>query len=889
MIGGLRVDWGIVPTPEARVRGRSGRSRVAVSGSSRSGASLRRGAFAAVLCLAGGLALAVSTPRPAEAASSTTTLRFDLAAQPLSQALNQLALQSNREILFSPNLTAGRRSPALRGVFTPEEALSRLLAGSGLTVRLEGRSFLVQARGLVAPPPARPTPAPAPAPSPDIDTPLDSVVVTALKRSTQMQKTPVSMTVLTGEQLSRLGMVDLERAAPLLPGLKLISTPFGRRLVLRGVYGAGEATTGLYYDETPMTGPVGTTADPGQMTPELSLIDVDRIELLRGPQGTLYGAGSMGGALRVLFKRPDLTQTGGFVSVNAASVAHGEQVGGFTAALNGVIAPDVLAARLTVYDQRTPGAIDNVRLGLSDVDSTRIKGARLGVRWEPTPRLSLLLTGTVQDSHRDDISAWHDIAGPWRTRHAARAPFDGKIALANTTLHWKGDAVELTATSSWYRWKLIRRSDYSGVLLGERDNPAGCARYYALGGVCDSGQMQGYTAYVDSLYPAILRQPANLTSSIQEVRAASAGEGPISWTVGAYHEVRDDLIDSQVPHVDPLTGAVGDPAILIGRRSIDNHIRQEAAFGEVSYDPAPQTRLTLGARWFEYAKRDRGEVQIPNVVSGTWADYRIDARTREQGWSLKALANHQITPDILGYVQVSQGFRPGGVNVVPGLADTLAPYRSDRLTNYEAGLKSQFADRRFTANVAVYQIDWRDMQYSAQTQNRAFSFLTNIGASRIRGFEAEFAARRLWGWDAAASATFTDARLTADQVTNTAIGLGLRGDRLPVVPKFAGAASLERQWPLTDTLDGRFRIDAAYTGTSRSAFNRGNADYLKMGGYATFGLSVGVKQDDWRADLAIDNLLDRAGRATAQRNTAGPIDYFGIAPRTLRLTLERGF
>jgi len=861
-----------------------------VSGFGRSGAPLRRGAFAALAWAASGLALSAPTSALAQAANARTLQSFDLPAQPLSQALNQLALQSHREILFSPSLTAGRRSPALRGVFTPEEALSRLLSGSGLVVRLEGRSFLVQARP-VTPPPARPSPPPPPArtPPPAVDTPLDSVVVTALKRSTPLQKTPVSMTVLTGEQLSRLGMVDLERAAPLLPGLKLASTAFGRRLVLRGVYGAGEATTGLYYDETPMTGPVGTTADPGQMTPELSLIDVERIELLRGPQGTLYGAGSMGGALRVLFRRPDLVETGGFVTLNAASAAHGEQVGGVTAAFNRVIVAEVLAARLTVYDQRTPGAIDNIRLGLSDVDSTRVRGARLGVRWEPAARMSLLLSGTLQDSHRDDISAWHDTAGPWRTRHAARAPFDGRIALANATLRWRGDAVDVTATTSWYRWTLTRRSDYSGVLLGERDNPAGCARYYALAGACDSGQQQAYTRYVDSLYPAILRQPAKLTAAIQEIRASSAGQGPFGWTVGAYHEIRDDLIDSQVPHVDPLTGAVQQPVVLIGRRSIDNHVRQGAVFGEASYDPAPRTRLTVGARWFDYAKRDQGEVQIPNVVSGTWADYRIDVRTREQGWSLKALASQQITPDILGYAQVSQGFRPGGVNVVPGLASALAPYRSDRLTNYEVGLKSQFADRRFTANLAFYQIDWRDMQYSAQTQNRAFSFLTNVGASRIRGVESELGARGLWGWDAAASATFTDARLTADQITNTAIGLGLRGDRLPVVPRFSGAASLERQWPLTTTLDGRFRVDAAYSGTARSAFSRRNTDYLKTGGYATFGLSLGVGQDGWRADLAVDNLLDRAGRTSAQRNTAGPIDYFGIAPRTVRLTLERGF
>lgn len=854
-----------------------------MSGTSWSGASAGPGAALALACAAGVLTL---TPQPvrAQPVRITATVRFNIPPQPLSQALNQLAVQSNREILFSPALTAGRRSPPLSGAFTAEEALARLLAGSGLGVRLEGRSFLILAQ------PRAPAPVvPAPPPPPTTPSTLESVVVTAMKRSSLIQQTPISMTVVTGEQLAQLGVVDLERASPLLPGLKLVSTAFGRRLVLRGVYGAGEATTGLYYDETSMTGPVGTTADPGVMAPELALVDVDRIELLRGPQGTLYGSGSMGGALRILFKRPDLTDSSVFTSANIVSAAHGGQSGGVTAALNAVLRPDTLAARLTAYEQRTPGVIDNTRLGLSNVDASRVRGARLGVNWAPSPRLSLLLSGATQITHRDDLPAWNDTAGPWRTVHAARAPFDGNIALASATLHWKGDSVDVTAASSWYRWRLTRRSDYSGVLLGERTNPASCMRYFTLETACDGSQLQRYSAYVDSVYPAILNQPADLTASIHELRASSARDTLMSWTVGLYREVRDDHIDSQVPHVDPLTGALPANPVLIGRRDIDNHLRQSAAFGELSYDLRPDTRLTAGARWFSYVKRDRGAVQIPNPVSGTWAGYTIDARTPEQGWSLKALASRQFAPDVFGYAQVSQGFRPGGVNVVPGLPANLTLYRSDRLTNYEIGLKSQSVDQRFTANIAVYQIDWRDMQYSAQTPNKAFSFLSNIGSSRIRGLESEFTARHLAGWDLKASLTATDARLTADQVSNAAIGLGLKGDRLPMVPRFASAASLERKWTLSDTLDGRLRLDAAYSGGARSGFNAGNADYLKMGGYASFGLTAGLQHIGWAVDLSIDNLLDRAGRDTAARNTSGPVEYFGAAPRTVRLTVERRF
>ena len=848
-------------------------------------ARARRGAVLALLCAtaltAAPTVAAVAAPRRPDAA-----LRFDIPAQPLSQALNQLALRSDREILFSPALTQGKRSERLSGVFTAEAAPHQLLAGSGLTVQLEGRSFLV----LPAAQPARSSAATARAaapPPPSVA--IDSVVVTALKRSSLARQTPISMTVLSGEQLSRAGIVDLEKAAPLLPGLKLISTAFGRRLVLRGVYGAGEATTGLYYDETPMTGPVGTTADPGVMAPELALVDVDRVELLRGPQGTLYGSGAMGGALRILFKRPELSADSASVGVALSSAAHGGQGGGANAALNLVAIPETLALRLTAYDQRQPGVIDNVRLGLKDVDASRVRGARLAAFWAPGSRFSALVSATHQASRRDDISAWNDTAGPWRTVHAARAPFDGDIDLTAATLKWRGDAVDLTAVSSWYRWRLTRRSDYSGVLLGERTNAAGCARMFPLAQACDATQMASYSAYVDSVYPAILNQPAELTARIHEVRASSVGEGPLTWTLGAYREVRGDSIDSQVRHVDPDTGALAEPPVLIGRRDIENHLTQSAVFGEMSYAIAPRTQLTLGARRFDYHKRDRGAVQVANVVSGTWADYAIDARTQEQGWSLKALASRQFGPGLFGYAQVSQGFRPGGVNVVPGLPETLAVYRSDRLNNAELGLKVQSADRRLTGNVALYRIAWRDMQYAAQTQNRAFNYVTNIGAARIHGLELEAAAQGVMGWTLAGSLTVTDARLTADQLTNTAIGLGLEGDRLPIVPRMTASASMERRWALPGDLAGRLRLDGSYAGTARSAFNAANSDYLKMGGYAVFGVSFSLEGRAWTLDLSLDNLLDRAGRATATRNTSGPVEYFGVAPRMLRVGVERRF
>jgi outer membrane receptor protein involved in Fe transport len=296
--------------------------------------------------------------------------------------------------------------------------------------------------------------------------------------------------------------------------------------------------------------------------------------------------------------------------------------------------------------------------------------------------------------------------------------------------------------------------------------------------------------------------------------------------------------------------------------------------------------LTAGARSYRYHKRDRGEVQVANVVSGTSLDYVPDKATQESGWGLKFLASHRLRPGALAYIQASQGFRPGGVNIVPGLPDALAVYRSDSLWNYEGGVKSEWFGRRLLANMAVYRTDWRDMQYSALTRNGAFTFLTNIGASRIYGAEMEVTARPRPAWTVSASFSYTDAHLTADQLSNTAIGLGQTGDRLPMIPRFEGAASVERTWWLAQDAQVVVRLDAAASSTAWSTFDHSAAD-LKLGGYAVFGSSLSLSRGDWSLSLAVDNLLNRAGKNQALPGTAGPVEVFGLRPRTGRLTLER--
>jgi len=545
---------------------------------------------------------------------------------------------------------------------------------------------------------------------------------------------------------------------------------------------------------------------------------------------------------------------------------------------------------VVAYDQRDGGAIDNVRLGVNNVDAASVSGLRVAALWEPDGRISLQVSGALQQSHLGDTPVWNPSVGPWRTDHSARAPFDGRIGLFEAVLRWRTDWGSVTAVSSLFRWDLTRRTDYANTLLSERTSAAGCNRYYGLGGgVCGAGQMAGYAAFVDSLFPALISQPVDLTSWIDEIRIASRDDVALRWTVGAFRENRRDYIDSQVIQADPATGSAYEPTRFIGRRDVRNELTQTALFGEASYDAGPGTTVTAGARWFHYSRHDSGGVSIPNVVSGTSMDYALVASTSDEGWSFKYLASQELRPGVLAYAQASQGFRPGGVNAVPGLPAALTPYRSDSLWNYEVGLKSEWFARRLQANLALYRIDWRDMQYSVTTTNRAFSFITNIGASRIYGVEAEVEARPASGWQSALSVTYTDARLTADQVTNTAIGVGVKGDRIPVVPRFTAAGWLERAWPLEHSLVATARLDGSYVGEAWSAFNSSAADDLKMGGYALFDFRLGLGRGPWEAQIAVENLLNRAGVAQAARYALTEVDVYGPPPRTISASLALHF
>nr|WP_295107992.1 TonB-dependent receptor [uncultured Caulobacter sp.] len=732
---------------------------------------------------------------------------------------------------------------------------------------------------------------------------IEEVVVTALKRSTTVQTTPISVSAVTEKSLQALGAQGIQDYFRTVPNLQVDgNSPTSRRLTLRGVRSAGEATVGLYYDETPLTGPAGTTADASSTSADVNLFDAERIEVLRGPQGTLYGSGSMGGTLRVILNKPDTSRYAGAVEAQGTSTKGGSTGYSVKGMVNVPLIEDKLAARLVLYKTEGGGYVDDVMLNKKDINDQHSSGGRLMLGFTPTENLTINASGLYQKTTLDGQNSWYPALNKdaYSTNARVIAPTSDNLRMYNVTGKWDLNFATVTATSSYYKWTLLRNSDYSPTLSGSRANATSCRNWVAGGPAptgstnpaCTAAQLTAYTAYADSRTPGALYQPMGLTSWNHELRmTGSLFDDKVDWTAGAYLEKREDYIESKVAKGDATTGVIN-PNDLTAWRHVGTDTKQTAFFGEVSWKPVDKLTLTGGLRRFKYDKTVSGQVLISNFITQSYVGPAAQVDAGADGWVSKLNASYQVTSDVMVYAVAAKGFRPGGANNVPGLASALLGYAPDSLWNYEGGIKSQWFDRRLTLNAAAYQIDWSNMQISATSANGAFSYLTNAGKARIKGFEIEATARPISGLTISGTAAFVDAKLTEDQANSTILitgSTGLRGDKFPNVAKYSGSASVEYTWPLKGEMNGLLRADYAYVGESASQFRPTYVYYEKQGDYGYANLRAGVEGADWGAYLFVNNVTDEVGLMSVTSAVNNPKQVVSINPRTAGFQVRKRF
>ena len=823
--------------------------------------------------------------------STPDPVTLDIPSQRMQDALNALAKQSGLQVVFAVRSVEGKVAPRIRGSYTPEGALKELLSGTSLSYEFIGeRIIAIRAPGEGGEHTSsagtdfgalRLAQSTAPASDsqgdPGAETQagaknadrLEEVTVTATKREVSNQKVPVSVTALSEEGLARIGADSFADFALRVPGLHMKETGSnGATFVIRGIAPLGADTQDTvvpYIDDLPTT---DTSANI--TTPDLRLFDVERVEVLRGPQGTLFGSGAMGGAIRILTNKPALSGYAAKIDVGLQQVEGGDLSKAYNAMVNVPLVEDRLALRLVGYYRDEGGWIDTVGdpnvsgsiVGtVRDSNSETAYGGRAMLRFKPTEQMDILARLIYQRSEPDARPYYTSIDGERAQRRALLDFYFEEATIANLVVGYDFGPVSLKSSTTHYRH--------------------------------DGGREEDFSVFSGFLFPDLRAsrfvQSAPSESFFEEIHLSSNGDGPLTWLAGLYF--RDQYhrkITNRfyIPGSEELlgTGINGAPGDLAWSLDGDFKTQEKALFGELSYQIAPKLVGTVGVRRFrnslETHTRQSGGLFYPDGPAF------VDLDSNEQSTNYKFSLAYTPVEDVMVYLTAAEGYRVGNANLVPlgAVGDSIPPtYGPDSLWNYELGTKSVLRQGRLMINAAAFYIDWSDMQISASSPDD-YGYIDNIGKAHSQGVELEISALLGETFEYTLSAGYVDARIDVDYPNQGASS----GDRIPGAPKYVFANILRKTFRFMDR-SFYAQFDHQYAGKVQDEFSSACGDTCTtMGNYHLFGLRAGAQLGRWEVYGSVSNLLNDDSIATVY-DIAGGTRYYPVVPRTVGLGVRAEF
>lgn len=769
----------------------------------------------------------------------------------------------------------------------------------------------------------------------------DEIVVTAQKREQNLQDVPVAITAIGNEKLDQLQVNEFQDVVKFLPSVTIQQGgPGFAQVYFRGVssgenanHSASLPTVGTYLDEMPITTIQGAL--------DIHAYDLARVEALAGPQGTLYGASSMAGTLKLVTNAPDTSGFYGNAGVEINNVAHGDFGSVFEGFVNAPLS-EKAAMRLVGWYRDDGGYIDNLpgsrRYATSGIrqnntalveknyNDAETYGARLalGIDLDDNWTIKPTVMGQVQNtegSYARERSG--QSTGEYTTVQYNPEGSRDKWINAALTIEGKLGNWDMTLTGGHLRRKTETESDYSDYgYFYDALNGYGAYWYDNAGNPVSANQyIQGIDRY---------------RKSFGEFRIASPQDASLRFIGGLFwqrqsHNIEQNYIVDNIADSITVPGTASNIWLTKQQRTD----RDYAAFGELSFDVTEKLTLTGGARLYKYdnslfgffgfARGYSGNTGVARCITTTGADFRanptgtfaqpildgapctnVNKNTSDSDAIFKMNATYKLSEDALVYATWSRGFRPGGIN----RRGTLPPYGPDELDNYELGWKTNFGAFRF--NGALYQLDWNNIQLSFLGAN-GLTEIRNAGIARIRGAEFDVG-YRAGGLSLNAGFSYNDAEIRRDfcRIANatfdcTTAGNALlapAGSRLPVTPKFKGNLIARYEFPVAEW-NGHVQLAANHTG-SRSTDLRTAQKALKGGldAYTTLDLSFGVKNDSWSIEAFATNLLDEFGVVntgvscvetvcgtgpTPATPTGGAFYDTVIKPRVIGLKFSRDF
>ncbi|MGN6821048.1 MAG: TonB-dependent receptor [Sphingomonas sp.] len=689
--------------------------------------------------------------------------------------------------------------------------------------------------------------------------------MTALKRSERLIDTPQSVTALSGADLAKLNATQFSDFASSVPGLQFTTQGAGKSSIsLRGVTAGQDVsqTVGIYVDEVPY-GSSSAFTRGAQLALDVGLFDLDRIEVLRGPQGTLYGASSMGGVLKYVTNKPVLDGFEGRIQGGVSDTEDGGVNYNGAAVVNVPLVQDKVALRASGFYSWNGGYVDNVQTGQNDVDRGKIYGGRLDLLIKPVDNLSIRLTGFAQDVRRENALyslytlAGNPVDGTLDQRHPLAEPFRSNFRLVSGERDYDFGAAALTSVTSYQ---------------------TGSARY-----VLDASSV--YPLLLGGLVPGIAATQASFDirtrKFTQEVRLASK-PGTVEWLVGAFY-TRE--ISSNAQAVDALDANLALIPVDLAHVNLPSVYREYAFFGDLTWHLTDKFDMTGGVR---YARNDQ---TFEQDATGLLVGPAPAAKSGAGVVTYLANARYRFSHNVTTYARFATGYRAGGPNFIakdPVTGALLAPnsFKPDFLNSYEVGLKAETADRTFGIDGALFYIDWKDIQLP--TAAGGVSVLTNASNARVKGAEVTLTARPDRGTTITGAFTYNDGYVTED---TPAIG-ARRGERLPNVPHFT--ASINADYVLnSSSLKPSVGASLRYVSDRTSSFdlNPGFPQY-HLPDYVTVDLRAGFSAGPVDARLFVRNLFDVRGQLSADTTLSflgGPAQVTILQPRTIGLSLSTRF
>lgn len=683
---------------------------------------------------------------------------------------------------------------------------------------------------------------------------LEEVIVQATRRDEKAMDVPISVSVIDTDTAISNGVTDINAIADFVPNLTAQDggAPGLGNLVVRGIYAGGAPTVGTYIDDVPYGGVVGGFA--ASLALDASLYDLRSIEIVRGPQGTLFGASAVGGVVRYMTKDPDLEEIDGYVFGDYASTKSGSPSTLFKGRFSVPVVKDKFAMSISGYSQNAGGYVDDAITGEKDINDFDYKGGRLAAKWIVTDRFTL--TASFMHHEADYDSAGYEdfdqmtgkpIFGDLQTSFYAPRSLD--FDLWSITADIDLGFAMLTSVTSDQQADLVNESDVTPQL-----GPILPGTTIALVSGDDSSRFT------------------------QEFRLTSAASDSLEWIVGAYY-TKQDSDSYQITVEDP-------PIVNLINLSGNQTYTEYAVFGNLTYYITPKWDITGGVRWSD------SENAISQEFTGALSNpllNDLETVTKDTVTTWLFSTGYQVNDNLNAYGRIASGYRPGGANLVVQLGDMVfgtPTYVPDDLWSYEAGIKGLFLNDRLSYDIGVYYIDWTDAQVSFTNPVTGLGETGNAtGGIRAQGLEASISGELVTNLLITGTFSLSDTELKKDEP----LLFGLKGESIPGIPDSTVSLAADYLVPLNSDVELLFGGTWRYTGGFESAFSQSATGSYDNPSYSQYDLRAGVNFKQFQVNLYAANI----GNSSAYQTVfpVAPNFAYGVVlrPRTFGVNVRFNF